>query len=151
MASNPFYMTISGNLTRDPELRFTPSGSPVATFSLAVNRNYQDKKTSEWIEQTEFYRVTSWYKLAENVAESLKKGDRVFVFGRKLSASTYEKDGEHKISLEITASSVAASLDFATCEIKRNPKSEYSGNFSQAKSTEPGEEDVEFSTDDIPF
>jgi len=73
MASNPFVMIINGNLTRDPELRFTPSGSPVATFSIAVNKNYQDKKTSEWVENTEFYRVTTWYKLAENCSESLKK------------------------------------------------------------------------------
>ena len=70
-------MLLSGNLTRDPDLRFTPSGSAVANFNIAVNRNYQNKKTMEWVENTDFYRIITWYKLAENCAESLKKGDRV--------------------------------------------------------------------------
>ncbi|MCE5329151.1 single-stranded DNA-binding protein, partial [bacterium] len=90
-------MLLSGNLTRDPDLRFTPSGSAVATFNIAVNRNYQDKKTMEWVENTDFYRIVTWYKLAENCAESLKKGDRVVVLGRKLSSSTYEKDGQQRV------------------------------------------------------
>lgn len=150
MASNPFVMIINGNLTRDPELRFTPSGSPVATFSIAVNKNYQDKKTSEWVENTEFYRVTTWHKLAENCAESLKKGDRVVVFGKKLTASAYEKDGQQRATLEITASLVAPSLEYATCDVKRNPKTEFIGE-SGATQTSHGEEDIEFSSEDIPF
>ncbi|MCX6384667.1 MAG: single-stranded DNA-binding protein [Actinobacteria bacterium] len=150
MASNPFVMIINGNLTRDPELRFTPSGSPVATFSIAVNKNYQDKKTSEWVENTEFYRVTTWYKLAENCSESLKKGDRVVVFGKKLTASAYEKDGQQRATLEITASLVAPSLEYATCDVKRNPKTEFIGE-SGATQTSHGEEDIEFSSEDIPF
>jgi len=150
MASNPFIMIVNGNLTRDPELRFTPSGSPVATFNIAVNKNYQDKKTSEWIENTEFYRVTSWNKLAENCAESLKKGDRVVVFGTKLAASVYEKDGQKRATLEITASIVAPSLEFAVCDIKRNPKTEFVGESGSPRASH-GEEDIEFSSEDIPF
>ncbi|MCE5330148.1 single-stranded DNA-binding protein [bacterium] len=150
MASNPFIMIISGNLTRDPELRFTPSGSPVTTFGIAVNRNYQDRKTTEWVENTEFYRVVTWFKLAENCAESLKKGDRVVVIGRKLSASAYEKEGQQRATLEITASIVAPSLEFATCDVKRNVKSEFAGE-SGASQANRGEEDVEFSNEDIPF
>jgi len=150
MASNPFVMIISGNLTRDPELRFTPSGSPVATFGLAVNRNYQDKKTAEWVENTEFYRVVTWFKLAENCAESLKKGDRAVVIGRKLSASAYEKDGQQRATLEITASIVAPSLEFATCDVKKNAKSEFAGEFGPSQANR-SEEDAEFSSEDIPF
>ncbi len=150
MATNPFSMIISGNLTRDPELRFTPSGSPVASFGIAVNRNYQDKKTSEWVENTEFYKVITWYKLAENCAESLKKGDRVVVMGRKLGASAYEKEGQQRVTLEITASLVAPSLEFATCEVKRNPKTEFIGEAGSSQASH-GEEDIEFSSEDIPF
>jgi single-strand DNA-binding protein len=150
MAINTFAIIVTGNLTRDPELRFTPSGSPVATFGIAVNRNYQNKKTSEWVENTEFYRVTTWFKLAENCAESLKKGDRVIVIGRKLSASTYEKDGEQRATLEITASLVAPSLEFATCDIKRNPRAEFVGENGLNQESQV-DENIEFSDDDIPF
>ncbi|MDD5659744.1 MAG: single-stranded DNA-binding protein [Actinomycetota bacterium] len=150
MASSPFFMVISGNLTRDPELRFTPSGSPVTTFGIAVNRNYQDRKTAEWVENTEFYRIVTWFKQAENCAESLKKGDRVVVIGRKLSASAYEKEGQQRVSLEITASIVAPSLEFATCDVKRNAKSEFSAEYSSSQENRT-EEDAEFSSEDIPF
>ncbi|MCL4385417.1 MAG: single-stranded DNA-binding protein [Actinobacteria bacterium] len=150
MATNTFEIIVTGNLTRDPELRFTPSGSPVATFGIAVNRNYQDKKTSEWIENTEFFRVTTWFKLAENCAESLKKGDRVIVIGKKLSASAYEKDGQQRATLEITASLVAPSLEFATCDIKRNPKTEFIGE-TRAAQVNQIDENIEFTDEDIPF
>lgn len=151
MASNPFVMVISGNLTRDPELRFTPSGSPVATFGLAVNRNYQDRKTSEWVENTEFYKVTAWFKLAENCAESLKKGDRVVVVCRKLAASAYEKDGQQRATMEVTAGIVAPSLEFATCDIKKNARSEFPQEFGSAVQPNHVEEDLDFSNEDIPF
>ena len=150
MSLNPFFMLLSGNLTRDPDLRFTPSGSAVATFYIAVNRNYQDKKTMEWVENTDFYRIITWYKLAENCAESLKKGDRVVVVGRKLSSSTYEKDGEQRVTLELTASIVAPSLEFASCDIKKNAKGDYSGEY-QGDKTENIEDDIDFSSEDIPF
>jgi single-strand DNA-binding protein len=150
MAINTFEIIVTGNLTRDPELRFTPSGSPVATFGIAVNRNYQDKKTSEWIENTEFFRVTAWFKLAENCAESLKKGDRVIVIGKKLSASAYEKDGQQRATLEITASLVAPSLEFATCDIKRNPRAEFIGETGGTQVNQSNE-NIEFTDEDIPF
>ena len=150
MSLHPFFMLLSGNLTWDPDLRFTPSGSAVATFNIAVNRNYQDKKTMEWVENTDFYRIITWYKLAENCAESLRKGDRVVVIGRKLSSSTYEKDGQQRVTLELTASIVAPSLEFASCEIKKNTREEYSGEY-QGQKAEAGEEDIDFTSEDIPF
>ena len=150
MALNPFFMLLSGNLTRDPDLRFTPSGSAVATFFIAVNRNYQDRKTMEWVENAEFYRIITWYRLAENCAESLKKGDRVVVVGRKLTSSAYEKDGEQRVTLEVTANIVAPSLEYASCDIKKNPKGDYSGGYQAAK-TDKADDDIDFTSEDIPF
>ncbi|MDD3519745.1 MAG: single-stranded DNA-binding protein [Actinomycetota bacterium] len=150
MSLNPFFMLLSGNLTRDPDLRFTPSGSAVATFYIAVNRNYQDKKTMEWVENTDFYRIITWYKLAENCAESLRKGDRVVVVGRKLTSSAYEKEGEQRVTLEVTANIVAPSLEFASCEIKKNPKGDYSGEYQKTK-PDSSDDDIDFTSEDIPF
>ena len=70
-------VTVVGNVTRDPELRFTPSGQAVATFGLAVNRRWQNRQTNEWEEQVSFFDVTCWAQMAENVAESVQKGTRV--------------------------------------------------------------------------
>ena len=75
-------VTLVGNITRDPELRFTPSGSAVANFGIAVNRRWQNKQTQEWEEQTSFFDVTCWREMAENVTESLERGARVIVTGR---------------------------------------------------------------------
>ena len=69
-------VTIVGNVTRDPELRFTPSGQAVANFGVAVNRKWQNRTTNEWEEATSFFDVVAWAKLGENVSESCPKGDR---------------------------------------------------------------------------
>ena len=74
-------VTLVGNCTRDPELRFTSSGQAVATFGLAVNRRWQNRQTNEWEEQVSFFDVTVWQQMAENVAESVTKGTRVVVTG----------------------------------------------------------------------
>ena len=71
-----------GNVTRDPELRFTPNGAAVANFGLAVNRRWRNQKTNEWEEQVSFFDVVCWRELAENASESLTKGTRVMVSGR---------------------------------------------------------------------
>ena len=89
-------VTLIGNLSRDPELRFTPSGQAVATFGLAVNRRWQNRQTQEWEEATSFFDVTCWAQLAENVAESCSKGSRVMVSGR-LDQRTWEtKEGDKR-------------------------------------------------------
>ena len=75
-------VTIVGNVTRDPELRFTPSGQANARIGVAVNRKWQDRNSGEWQEATSFFDVICWRELAENVSESLKKGTRVIVTGR---------------------------------------------------------------------
>ncbi len=143
-------ITILGNLTRDPELRFTPSGTAVASFGLAVNRNIQNKTSGEWETSVDFFNVTVWYKLAENCAESLSKGDRVLVSGR-LSQDTWEsKDGQKRSTVRIIASAVAPSLEFASCKIEKNPRAEEGVSVSDT-SEQSDIEEVDFSDEDIPF
>ena len=80
MADNT--VTVIGNVTRDPELRFTPSGQAIATFGLAVNRRWRNQQTNDWEEQVSFFDVVCWRDLAENASDSLTKGTRVMVSGR---------------------------------------------------------------------
>jgi len=115
------HITITGNLTKDPEIRFTASGQAVASFGIAVNRKWQNKTTKEWEEQTSFFEVTAWKQLAENVSESLTKGARVLVTGR-LEQQSWEKDGESKTKVQIVADDVAPSLAWATCQVVRNER-----------------------------
>jgi len=140
-------ITILGNITRDPELRFTPSGTAVVNFGLAVNRNVQNKNSGEWETEADFFNVTAWYKLAENCAESLSKGDRVLVSGRLSQDSWEDKEGQKRSAVKIIANVIAPSLEFASCKLERNPKTE-DGGMSQPKGK--GEE-VDFTDEDIPF
>jgi single-strand DNA-binding protein len=121
LMANVNNITILGNLTRDPELRFTPSGSAVVNFGVAVNRKWQNS-LGEWEEDVSFLDVTVWKRLAENCAESLKKGDRVLIDGR-LQMKTWEtNDGQTRNKIEIVAKVVAPSLEWATAEITKNLK-----------------------------
>jgi single-strand DNA-binding protein len=111
--------TLSGNLTRDPEIRYTKDGQPSATFGLAVNRRWQTRGSDTWEESTSFFDVVCWRDLAENVALSLVKGTRVIVTGR-LEQHTWEtENGERRSRVELTADEVGPSLRFATAEISR--------------------------------
>jgi single-strand DNA-binding protein len=97
---------IIGNLGRDPELRYTPNGRPVASFTVAVNQSTKNQQTGEWIEATDWFRVSVWGDRGERAAESLRKGARVFVDGR-FKAREYEaNDGQKRMSLDITADTV---------------------------------------------
>lgn len=115
-------VTITGNMTREPELRFTPGGAAVATFGLAWNRRFQNRQSGEWEEQVSFFDVTCWNQLAENVAESLTKGSRVTVSGRLEQRSWETQDGDRRSKVEIIADDVAASLRWATVDITRNER-----------------------------
>ena len=111
--------TLSGNLTRDPDIRYTRDGQANATFGLAVNRRWQPRGSDEWEESTSFFDVVCWRELAENVALSLVKGARVVVAGR-LEQHTWEtENGERRSRVEVTAEDIGASLRFATAEISR--------------------------------
>lgn len=115
-------VTVIGNITRDPELRFTASGQATANFGLAVNRRWQNKQTNEWEEAVSFFNVVTWRELAENCAESLRKGSRVFVTGR-LEQRSWEQDGEKRTAVEIVADDAGPSLRWATAQVARNERS----------------------------
>src|SRR5918912_750227 len=114
-------ITIVGNITRDPELRFTPSGQANARLGVAVNRRWQDKGSGEWQEATSFFDVICWRELAENVSEALKRGARVVVTGR-LEQRTWEQDGNKRSVVEIIADEVAPSLRWATAKVEKTER-----------------------------
>jgi single-strand DNA-binding protein len=111
--------TITGNLTREPEIRYTREGQASTQLGVAVNRRWQDRATQEWQEATSFFDVICWRELAENAALSLAKGMRVVVTGR-LEQRTWEtEEGEHRSKVEITADEIGPSLRFATADVQR--------------------------------
>lgn len=120
MADNT--ITLVGNITRDPELRFLNSGQATATFGLAVNRRWQNRQTQEWEEQTSFFDVVVWREMAENVAESLTRGSRVIVTGRLEQRSWETQEGEKRSKIEVVADEVAPSLRWATAQVTRNER-----------------------------
>jgi len=88
-------VTIVGNLTRDPELRYTPNGSALVKFGVAVSRRFKDEATGQWKDaETSFFDVTAWRQLAENIAESLTQGSRVVVVGRLRTNQWETAEGE---------------------------------------------------------
>src|ERR671934_739685 len=119
MATDSNNITISGNITREPEMRYTPSGVSKVTFGVAVNRSWRNQQTQEWEEQTSFFNVVAWRQLAENISASLSKGSRVVVSGRLEQRSWETEQGEKRSIVEIVADDVAASLRFATAEIHK--------------------------------
>lgn len=112
-------VTLVGNVTRDPEIRYTPSGQTVATFGLAVNRRWQNRQTQEWEEQVSFFDVKCWSQMAENVAESVPRGTRVIVTGRLEQRSWETDNGEKRSKVEIVADEIAPSLRWATAQVQK--------------------------------
>ena len=110
-------VTLVGNLTRDPELRYTPSGAGVASFGLAVNRRYQ--VNGEWQEQVSFFNIVAWGDLGENAAASLNKGNRLIVTGRLEQRSYETKDGEKRNVTEVIADELGPSLRWAQAQVER--------------------------------
>src|ERR1700691_5990570 len=115
-------VSIVGNLTREPELRFTPSGQATATFGVAVNRTWTDRQSQERRESTSFFDVVCWGTLAENAATSLTRGARVVVTGRLDQRSWETQDGEKRSKVEITADEIGPSLLFATTDVQRTAR-----------------------------
>jgi len=120
--SNGNHVSITGNLTRDPELRFTPSGQATASFGVAVNRRWQNRQTQEWDEATSYFDVVCWGQLAENAAQSLNRGTRVVVSGRLDQRSWETPEGDRRSKVEITADEVAPSLRWATATVAKNER-----------------------------
>lgn len=116
-------ITVIGNLTGDPELRFTPSGSAVANFTIASTPRTFDRQSNEWKDgETLFLRASIWREAAENVAESLTKGMRVIVSGR-LGSRTYDtKEGEKRTVIELEVDEIGPSLRYAKVKVERTAR-----------------------------
>lgn len=111
-------VTVVGNLTDTPEMRFTPSGTALAKLTVADNRRWRDQ-SGEWQEETSFFDVTVWGDQAERISESLNKGDRVVIQGRLEQQKWTNEAGENRSKVAIVANEVAASLRFATVDVTR--------------------------------
>jgi len=124
MADNT--VTIVGNLTDDPELKYTPNGAAVANFSVAVSRRVRNEATGQWEDaDTSFLRVNVWRSLAENAAESLTRGMRVIVTGRIRQRSWETPEGDRRSVVEIEADEIGPSLKWATAKVER--RSDFGG------------------------
>ncbi len=115
-------VNIVGNVTRDPEMRYTPSGVAKASFGVAVSRRWQNRTSHEWEEQTSFFNVVCWREMAENVCESIGKGARIVVSGRLEQRSWETENGDKRSVVEIVADDIGPSLRWATAEVKRNER-----------------------------
>jgi single-strand DNA-binding protein len=117
-------ITIAGTVGGPPELRFTPSGAAVCNFSMAVNHRRFDRQANQWVEDgTDWHRVTCWRQMAENVAESFNKGDRVIVWGRFKSRQFETREGQRITVWEVTADEIGHSCKFGTTTQKRPDRS----------------------------
>ncbi|HYR62431.1 MAG TPA: single-stranded DNA-binding protein [Actinomycetota bacterium] len=111
-------ITVVGNLTREPELRYTPTGAAVVKIGIAVNRSYTNRN-GEKVEQTDFFTVNAWRQLAENIAETCKVGQRVIVSGRLQSRTWETEEGSKRTMVEIEADEVGPSLRWATAQVTK--------------------------------
>ena len=112
-------VALVGNITDDPELRYTQSGAALANFTVAVS--HRSKHNGEWQDVSDgFFRCTAWRSVAENAAKSLKKGARVFVAGKLVQRSWEDKDGGKRQSVEIQVTNVGPDLQFATAEVAKS-------------------------------
>src|SRR5579885_1452378 len=124
-------ITVVGNLTDDPELRFTPSGAAVASFTVASTPRTFDRATNEWKDgDALFLRCSIWRQAAENVAESLTRGMRVVVTGRLQQRSYETREGEKRTVVEMEVDEVGPSLRYATAKVNRTQRGTGGGGFS---------------------
>ena len=143
MAAGDTQITIAGNLVDDPELRFTPSGQPVAKFRVASTPRFLDKSTNEWKDgDSLFLTCNVWRQAAENVAESLTRGTRVIVSGRLRQRSYETKEGEKRTVYEVEVDDVGPSLRNASAKVNKMARSGgdsgYGGGASGARAAPAG-------------
>jgi len=135
-------ITVVGNLTDDPELRFTPSGAAVANFTVASTPRNFDKQTNEWKDgDSLFLRCAVWRQAAENVAESLQRGNRVVVQGRLKQRSYETKEGEKRTVYEMDVEEVGPSLKYATAKVTKTQRGAGGGGFGGGGASSPAEHD----------
>lgn len=143
-------LTIVGNLTDDPELRYTPNGHAVANFTVASTPRFFDKGTNEWTDgEVLFLRCSLWRQPAENVAESLTRGTRVIVQGRLRQRSYETKEGEKRTVYEVEVDEIGPSLKFATVKVTKATRS--SAAASGPVDDDPWGAPAARSTDEPPF
>jgi single-strand DNA-binding protein len=136
MADNT--VTLVGNVTDDPELRFTPSGAAVANFTVAVNRRYKNAD-GQWEDKLDgFFRCNCWRDMAEHVAESLTKGTRIVVTGRLQQRSWEDQDGGKRSAFEIQVDEVGPSLRWATATVQKTERTSARTGASQGGGTSGG-------------
>lgn len=139
-------ITLVGNLTADPELRFTPSGAAVANFTVASTPRQFDRQTGEWKDgEAMFLNCAVWRQAGENVAESLQKGMRVIVQGRLKSRSYETREGERRTVFEVDVDEIGPALRYASAKVTRNPRGQgggggYSGGGGNAAPSGGGED-----------
>ena len=133
-------LTIIGNLTQDPELRFTPSGAAVANFTVASTPRTFDRQSNEWKDgETLFMRCSVWREAAENVAESLQRGMRVVVTGRLVSRSWEDKEsGQKRSVMEMQVDEVGPSLRYATAKVNKTQRGGGGGGFGGGQGGQGG-------------
>ena len=123
-------ITVVGNLTADPELRFTPSGAAVANFTVASTPRIYDRQSGEWKDgEALFLRCNIWREAAENVAESLTRGARVIVTGRLKQRSFETREGEKRTVVEVEVDEIGPSLKYATAKVNKASRGGGSGGF----------------------
>ena len=125
--SNGNSVTLIGNVTRDLELRYTQSGLPSVTFSIAVNRRWQNRQTNEWEESTSYFDVVCWRELAEHASQSLERGSRVIVYGQLQQRTWEDQDGQKRTKNEILAEEVGPSLRYASAQLNRAERRQRGG------------------------
>jgi len=126
-------ITVIGNLTSDPELRFTPSGAAVANFTIASTPRAFDRQSNEWKDgETLFLRAQVWREAAENVAEALTKGTRVIAQGRLKSRSYQDKEGQNRTVMELEVDEIGPSLRYASAKVTRTSGKGNGGGFDGA-------------------
>jgi single-strand DNA-binding protein len=128
MAAGDVTITVIGNLTDDPELRFTPSGAAVANFRVASTPRLLDRQTNEWKDgEPLFLSCNVWRQAAENVAESLRRGARVIVSGRLRQRSYETREGEKRTVMELEVDEIGPSLKYATAKVQKMQRSSGGG------------------------
>jgi single-strand DNA-binding protein len=117
-------VNLTGRLTKDPELKYSANGKPVAKFSVVTSRRVRDSQTGEWSDaDTTFWDVTAFGQLAENICESLSKGTAVLVSGRAAQEEWQDKEGQKRRSMKVIADEVAPSLRWASAKISKATRS----------------------------
>jgi single-strand DNA-binding protein len=130
-------VTLVGNITDDPELRFTPSGAAVANFTVAVNRRFKNNE-GQWEDKLDgFFRCNCWRDMAENVAESFSKGTRVVVVGRLQQRSWDDQEGNRRSVVEVQVDEVGPSLRWASASIQKSQRSSGSSGGDWAPAPAP--------------